>query len=113
METSLKTGFAQFFSCCPKKLSCPKLGRGGGGCSLNQTVKALQTKVSYVEIDVVAVKENQKSLEEDSSHVKENTKFIDEKMTEVQENADKRNEQISVNAVSKSSIWKPTVAGKT
>ena len=112
METSLKTGFAQFFSCCPKKLSCPKLGRGGGGCSLNQTVKALQTKVSYVEIDVVAVKENQKSLEEDSSHVKENAKFIDEKITEVQENADKRNEQISVNAVSKSSIWKPTVAGK-
>ena len=110
METSLKTGFAQFFSCCPKKLSCPKLGRGD--CSLNQTVKALQTKVSYVEIDVVAVKENQKSLEEDSSHVKENAKFIDEKITEVQENADKRNEQISVNAVSKSSIWKPTVAGK-
>ena len=110
METSLKTGFAQFFSCCPKKLSCPKLGRWG--CSLNQTVKALQTKVSYVEIDVVAVKENQKSLEEDSSHVKENAKFIDEKITEVQENEDKRNEQISVNAVSKSSIWKPTDAGK-
>ena len=76
-------------------------------CSLNQTVKALQTKVSYVEIDVVAVKENQKSLEEDSSHVKENAKLIDEKITEVQENADKRNEQISVNAVSKSPIWKP------
>ena len=26
METSLKTGFAQIFSCCPKNLSCPKLG---------------------------------------------------------------------------------------
>ena len=24
METSLQTGFAQIFSCCPKKLSCPK-----------------------------------------------------------------------------------------
>ena len=24
METSLKTGFAQIFSCCPKNLSCPK-----------------------------------------------------------------------------------------
>ena len=60
----------------------------------------------------MAVKENQKSLEEDSSHVKENAKFIDEKITEVQENADKRNEQISVNAVRKSSIWKPTVARK-
>ena len=23
METSLKTGFAQVFSCCPKNLSCP------------------------------------------------------------------------------------------
>ena len=26
METSLKTGLAQIFSCCPKNLSCPKLG---------------------------------------------------------------------------------------
>ena len=26
METSLKTGIAQIFSCCPKNLSCPKLG---------------------------------------------------------------------------------------
>ena len=24
METSLKSGFAQIFSCCPKNLSCPK-----------------------------------------------------------------------------------------
>ena len=31
METSLKTGFAQIFSCCPKKLSCPKFVGGGGG----------------------------------------------------------------------------------
>ena len=30
METSLKTGFAQIFSCCPKNLSCPNFG---GGCS--------------------------------------------------------------------------------
>ena len=29
METSLKTGFAQIFSCCPKDLSCPILGGGG------------------------------------------------------------------------------------
>ena len=31
METSLKSGFAQIFSCCPKNPSCPKLGGGGGG----------------------------------------------------------------------------------
>ena len=24
MKTSLKAGFAQIFSCCPKNLSCPK-----------------------------------------------------------------------------------------
>ena len=30
METSLKPGFAQIFSCCPKNLSCPNFG---GGCS--------------------------------------------------------------------------------
>ena len=28
MTTSLKAGFAQIFSCCPKNLSCPKLGGG-------------------------------------------------------------------------------------
>ena len=26
MEKSLKTGFAQIFSCCPKNLSCPNFG---------------------------------------------------------------------------------------
>ena len=26
MQTSLKTGFAQIFSCCPNNLSCPKFG---------------------------------------------------------------------------------------
>ena len=26
MEASLKAGFAQIFSCCPKNLSCPKFG---------------------------------------------------------------------------------------
>ena len=33
MEMSLKTGFAQIFSCCPKNLSCPKLG--GAAASLS------------------------------------------------------------------------------
>ena len=31
METSLKTGFAKIFSCCPNNLSSPKFGWGGGG----------------------------------------------------------------------------------
>ena len=29
METSLKNGFAQIFSCRPKDLSCPKFGGAG------------------------------------------------------------------------------------
>ena len=33
MKTSLKTGFAQIFSCCPNNLSCPKFGGGEVGCS--------------------------------------------------------------------------------
>ena len=30
METSLKTGLAHIFSCCPKNLSCQNCGGGGG-----------------------------------------------------------------------------------
>ena len=30
METSLKPGFVQIFSCCPKNLSCSKFLGGGG-----------------------------------------------------------------------------------
>ena len=62
---------------------------------LNQTVKGLQTKVSYIETEVVAVKGKQKSLEEDCSHMKENTKFIDEKIAELQESANKRKAAIN------------------
>ena len=33
LEMSLKTGFAQILSCCPKTLSCSKFGGGGGGAA--------------------------------------------------------------------------------
>ena len=33
MEASLKGGFAQILSCCPKNLSCPKFG-GGAAASV-------------------------------------------------------------------------------
>ena len=62
---------------------------------LNQTVKSLQTKVSYIETDVGAVKGVQKSFEEDCSHMKENAKFIDETITELQESANKRKADIN------------------
>ena len=39
IKTSVKTGFAQIFSCCSKNRSCPKFwGEGGGGCSLSRLV---------------------------------------------------------------------------
>ena len=75
----------------------------------NQSVKGLQTKVSYMETDVVAVKGKQKSLEEDCSHLKENAKFKSLSFRKLRT----REKQISMNAVSKSFIWKPIVAGKT
>ena len=62
---------------------------------LNQTVKGLQTKVSYIETDVVAVKGKQRSLEEDCFHMKENTKFIEEKIAELRESANKRKADIN------------------
>ena len=58
-------------------------------------MKGLQTKVSYTETDVVAVKGKQKSLEEDCSHMKENAKFIEEKIAELQESTKKRKADIN------------------
>ena len=37
METCLKAGFAQIFSCCPKNLSCPK--SGGAAAPLTPPVR--------------------------------------------------------------------------
>ena len=66
---------------------------------LNQTVNGLQTKVSYIETDVVAVKKSRSLL------IRNRLFPYERKRT--------REKQISMNAVNKSFIWKPTVAGKT
>ena len=62
---------------------------------LNKTVKGLQTKVSYIETNIVAVKGKQKSLDEDCFHMKENAKFSEEKIAELQESANKRKADIN------------------
>ena len=62
---------------------------------LNQIVKGLQTKVSYIETNVVAVKGKQKSLDEDCFHMKESAKFSEEKIAELQESANKRKADIN------------------
>ena len=48
METSLKAGFAQIFSCCPKNLSCLKFG--GAAAPLAppaRTPMATRVEVNY------------------------------------------------------------------
>lgn len=68
-------------------------------------MKGLQTKVSCIETDLTAIKEKQKPLKEDCSHMTEISKFIELVQT--------RGKQISMNAESKSFIWKLRVTGKT
>ena len=66
-ETSLKTGFAQIFSCCPKKLNCPKLGGGGlhlppppgpyayDGDSSNHSLRSMAVLVGRAGLDKTAM----------------------------------------------------------
>ena len=44
---------------------------------LNKTVKGLQGKVSSLEIDVVSIKDKQKSLDQKFTHVESNSKYVD------------------------------------
>ena len=44
METSLKTGFAQIFSCCPKNLSCPNFG--GAAAPLAPPARTPMTRIT-------------------------------------------------------------------
>ena len=62
METSLKTGFAQIFSCCPKKLSCPKFGGAAAPLappartpmtlSIERRLKTRDTHISGLQITI-------------------------------------------------------------
>ena len=45
METSLKTGFAQIFSCCPKNLSRPKFG--GAAAPLAPSARTPMVLLTY------------------------------------------------------------------
>ena len=53
METSLKTGFAQIFSRCPKNLSCPKFGGAAAPLAPPGPYAYDLKKVLVVEIEVV------------------------------------------------------------
>ena len=63
METSLKTGFAQIFSCCPKNLSCPKFG-GGAAAPLAPPTRTpmLRTKKDVIMEQIFARSTSSNSL---------------------------------------------------
>ena len=48
---------------------------------LNTTVKILQSKLSFMEIDIDSVKDKQKNLDEKFTHMETNSKFLDETLT--------------------------------
>ena len=52
METSLKAGFAQIFSCCPKNLSCPKFG----GAAAPLAPPARTPMVAWLLMQVIRIK---------------------------------------------------------
>ena len=47
MQTSLKTGFAQIFSGCPKNLGCPKFGGAAAPLAPPRPVRLWLTKLYF------------------------------------------------------------------
>ena len=47
METSLKAGLAQIFSCCPKKSELPKIWGGGAAVPLAPPARAPMFSLLY------------------------------------------------------------------
>ena len=51
METSLKTGFAQIYSSCPKNLSCPKFG--GAAAPLAPPARTPMNEMKRVDVRII------------------------------------------------------------
>ena len=64
METSLKTGFAQIFSSCPKNLSCPQFG--GAAAPLAPPARTPMT----------TLQQNEKTIRERKIHVNAKREFV-------------------------------------
>ena len=61
---------------------------------LNTTVKSLQSKLSFVEIDIASVKDKQKNLDEKFSHMETNSIFVDERINQLQSNLEKSKKEV-------------------
>ena len=53
-------------------------------------VKSLQSKLSFVEIDIDSVKDKQKNLDENFTHMETNSKFVDECINHFQSSLEKK-----------------------
>ena len=62
---------------------------------LNQTVKGIENKVSYLETEVASVKDRRRSLDGTFSHMEENAKFVDEQIRKLQTSADEGKSEVS------------------
>ena len=61
---------------------------------LNTTVKSLQSKLSYMEIDIDSVKDKQKNLDEKFTHMETNSKFVDERINQLQSSLEKSKKEV-------------------
>ena len=57
---------------------------------LNTTVKRLQSKLSFMEIDIDSVKDKQKNLDEKFIHMETNSKFVDDCINQLQSRLEKK-----------------------
>ena len=62
---------------------------------LNTTVKGIQRKMSLMEIDMDAVKNNQKKLVEYFSHIETNSTLVDKRINQLQSSLDKNKDEIN------------------
>ena len=61
---------------------------------LNTTVKGLQSKLSFMEIDIDSVKDKQKNLDEKFMHMETNSKFVDEHLNQHQSSLEKSKKEV-------------------
>ena len=60
----------------------------------NTTVKSLQSKLSFMEIDIDSVKDKQKNLDEKFTHMETNSKFVDDRINQLQSSLEKSKKEV-------------------
>ena len=76
METSLKPGFAQIFSCCPKNLSCPKFGGAAAPLAPPARTPMVARLYSYLLILVLLLGQRYLSHKTKFKHEKTKSEYV-------------------------------------